>query len=142
MTPIHHPQDVDRALFNTLRLRFELGLFDPTADQPYWKLGAGAFYRCSTRVVSPENAAHQETIRVMVVRKMIFICPYIVIYPTFQGSRFVPEDSALIMKWAHVVLSGPPSFPWRHLSGDTGIWEGVCVNVFTCGCGALHHSFP
>jgi hypothetical protein len=35
-------QDVDRALFNTLRVRFELGLFDPTADQPYWKLGAGA----------------------------------------------------------------------------------------------------
>lgn len=34
-------QDVDRALFNTLRVRFELGLFDPTADQPYWKLGAG-----------------------------------------------------------------------------------------------------
>jgi hypothetical protein len=31
-----------------LRVRFELGLFDPTADQPYWKLGAGA------RVVSWE----------------------------------------------------------------------------------------
>lgn len=33
-------EDVDRALFNTFRLRFELGLFDPIADQPYWKLGA------------------------------------------------------------------------------------------------------
>jgi hypothetical protein len=47
LDPWHCPmalpmQDVDRALFNTLRVRFELGLFDPTADQPYWKLGAGA----------------------------------------------------------------------------------------------------
>jgi hypothetical protein len=28
--------DVDRALFNSLRVRFELGLFDPVQDQPYW----------------------------------------------------------------------------------------------------------
>jgi beta-D-xylosidase 4 len=32
--------DVDRAVSRTLRTRFELGLFDPTDDQPYWKLGA------------------------------------------------------------------------------------------------------
>jgi hypothetical protein len=31
--------DVDRALFNSLRLRFSLGLFDPVDDQPYWKIG-------------------------------------------------------------------------------------------------------
>ena len=31
--------DVDRALFNSFRVRFELGLFDPIDDQPYWKLG-------------------------------------------------------------------------------------------------------
>jgi beta-glucosidase-like glycosyl hydrolase len=34
--------DVDRAVYNTLKLRFDLGLFDDTADQPYWKLGAEA----------------------------------------------------------------------------------------------------
>lgn len=28
--------DVDKALYNTLKLRFELGLFDPIEDQPYW----------------------------------------------------------------------------------------------------------
>jgi beta-glucosidase-like glycosyl hydrolase len=28
--------DVDRALTNTFRLRFHLGLFDPIDDQPYW----------------------------------------------------------------------------------------------------------
>jgi len=28
--------DVDRALYNTLKLRFELGLFDPIENQPYW----------------------------------------------------------------------------------------------------------
>jgi len=33
--------DVDRALFNSLRVRFELGLFDKTDDQPLWKLGQG-----------------------------------------------------------------------------------------------------
>lgn len=33
-------KDVDRALFNTFRVRFELGLFDPVHDQPLWKLGA------------------------------------------------------------------------------------------------------
>ena len=27
-------------VFNTLKLRFELGLFDPIEDQPLWKLGA------------------------------------------------------------------------------------------------------
>jgi beta-glucosidase-like glycosyl hydrolase len=32
--------DVDAALFNTMKVRFELGLFDPIADQPLWKLGA------------------------------------------------------------------------------------------------------
>eukprot|EP00750_Incisomonas_marina_P017818 INCI2497.1.p1 GENE.INCI2497.1~~INCI2497.1.p1 ORF type:complete len:577 (+),score=81.36 INCI2497.1:1065-2795(+) len=32
-------EDVDRALFNSMRLRFDLGLFDPIDDQPYWKLG-------------------------------------------------------------------------------------------------------
>lgn len=31
--------DVDRALFNSFRVRFELGLFDPTDDQPLWRLG-------------------------------------------------------------------------------------------------------
>jgi hypothetical protein len=30
--------DVDAALFNTLKLRFELGLFDPIEDQPYWQV--------------------------------------------------------------------------------------------------------
>lgn len=34
-------EDINRALFNTLRLRFELGLFDPIKDQPYWMLGQG-----------------------------------------------------------------------------------------------------
>ena len=29
---------VDKALYNSLRLRFELGLFDPIQDQPYWKV--------------------------------------------------------------------------------------------------------
>lgn len=28
--------DVKRALHRTLKLRFELGLFDPVEDQPYW----------------------------------------------------------------------------------------------------------
>ena len=32
--------DVDAALYNTMKVRFELGLFDPIADQPLWKLGA------------------------------------------------------------------------------------------------------
>jgi hypothetical protein len=31
--------DVDRALFNSFRVRFELGLFDPVSTQPWWKLG-------------------------------------------------------------------------------------------------------
>ena len=31
--------DVDRAVANTLRVRFDLGLFDPIEDQPLWKLG-------------------------------------------------------------------------------------------------------
>lgn len=43
-------QDVDQALFNSLRVRFELGLFDPIADQPYWKLGAGAMAALFTTV--------------------------------------------------------------------------------------------
>lgn len=30
--------DVDNALYNTLRMRFELGLFDPIGDQPYWHI--------------------------------------------------------------------------------------------------------
>jgi beta-glucosidase-like glycosyl hydrolase len=29
-------RDVDRALAKTLKLRFELGLFDPIEEQPYW----------------------------------------------------------------------------------------------------------
>lgn len=32
-------EDVDRALFNTFRVRFELGLFDPIDTQRYWKFG-------------------------------------------------------------------------------------------------------
>jgi beta-D-xylosidase 4 len=31
--------DIDRALFNSFRVRFELGLFDDVATQPWWKLG-------------------------------------------------------------------------------------------------------
>ena len=39
---LRHPfEDVDGALFNTLRVRFELGLFDPIEGQAYWKLGQG-----------------------------------------------------------------------------------------------------
>ncbi|EGD72666.1 hypothetical protein PTSG_04397 [Salpingoeca rosetta] len=34
--------DVDRALYNTLKLRFELGLFDPIEDQPYWRINASS----------------------------------------------------------------------------------------------------
>jgi xylan 1,4-beta-xylosidase len=30
--------DVDASLFNTFRVRFRLGLFDPPADSPFWKL--------------------------------------------------------------------------------------------------------
>ena len=30
--------DVDAALVNTFRLRFQLGLFDPVEDQPYWRV--------------------------------------------------------------------------------------------------------
>ena len=30
--------DVDTALLHTMRLRFELGLFDPIDDQPYWHM--------------------------------------------------------------------------------------------------------
>ena len=33
--------DVDRAVFNSLRVRFELGLFDKKEDQPLWRLGQG-----------------------------------------------------------------------------------------------------
>ena len=29
---------MDQALFHTLKLRFQLGLFDPTENQPYWKV--------------------------------------------------------------------------------------------------------
>ena len=32
--------DVDKAVANSLRVRFDLGLFDPIEDQPLWKLGA------------------------------------------------------------------------------------------------------
>jgi beta-glucosidase-like glycosyl hydrolase len=31
--------DVDKALYNTLKLRFRLGLFDPLDNQAYWKVG-------------------------------------------------------------------------------------------------------
>jgi len=34
-------KDVDGALFNSLRVRFDLGLFDPIEGQAYWKLGQG-----------------------------------------------------------------------------------------------------
>ena len=38
--------DVNRAVFNSLRVRFDLGLFDRIDDQPYWKLGAEAIGSC------------------------------------------------------------------------------------------------
>jgi len=28
--------DIDQALYNSLKIRFDLGLFDPIDDQPYW----------------------------------------------------------------------------------------------------------
>lgn len=31
-------EDVNQALYNTLKLRFQLGLFDPIEDQPYWHI--------------------------------------------------------------------------------------------------------
>ena len=34
--------DVDAALYRTLKLRFELGLFDPVEDQPYWAVPLSA----------------------------------------------------------------------------------------------------
>ena len=34
--------EVDKALYNTLKLRFELGLFDPIQDQPYWHVKPAA----------------------------------------------------------------------------------------------------
>ena len=33
--------DVDKAVFKSLRVRFELGLSHKTADQPLWRLGQG-----------------------------------------------------------------------------------------------------
>ena len=37
--PNPNPNPNWKALFNTFRVRFELGLFDPIQDQPLWKLG-------------------------------------------------------------------------------------------------------
>ena len=42
---------VDRALYNTFSLRFRLGLFDPTEDQPYWAVPMSA-------VNTEESKAH------------------------------------------------------------------------------------
>ena len=59
--------DIDRALFNSFRVRFELGLFDDVATQPWWKLGerdigtdaSAALNRwpCSAFGVSPYSLA-------------------------------------------------------------------------------------
>lgn len=58
-------EDLDRALFNTFRVRFELGLFDPIEDQPYWQISLGdiaspvatlvvAFTCCSYHSIVPD----------------------------------------------------------------------------------------
>ncbi len=49
-------QDVDRALFNSIRVRFELGLFDPTGDQPYWRYGAGDIGTAKARALNQRAA--------------------------------------------------------------------------------------
>jgi beta-glucosidase-like glycosyl hydrolase len=42
--------DVRKALFNTLRLRFQLGLFDNVDDQPYWHVPLNAVNTTQSQV--------------------------------------------------------------------------------------------
>ena len=48
---------VDQALFNTFRVRFELGLFDPIEDQPLWKLGEQDIGTDAAKALNLEIAA-------------------------------------------------------------------------------------
>ena len=48
--------DVNRAVFNSLRVRFDLGLFDRIDDQPYWKLGAEAIGSEESRALNLKAA--------------------------------------------------------------------------------------
>ena len=49
--------DVDRALFNTMRVRFELGLFDPIDDQPYWRYNESDIGTDASRELNQRAAA-------------------------------------------------------------------------------------
>ncbi|EOD18267.1 hypothetical protein EMIHUDRAFT_447998 [Emiliania huxleyi CCMP1516] len=49
--------DVDRALFNTFRVRFKLGLFDPKAGNPYWQLGEADIGTAASRALNRHAAA-------------------------------------------------------------------------------------
>ena len=49
--------DVDRALFNSLRVRFDLGLFDPKERNPYWSLGADDIGTDASRALSRRAAS-------------------------------------------------------------------------------------
>ena len=49
--------DVDRALYNTMRIRFELGLFDAKRSSPYWRLGEDDIGSDASKALNYEAAA-------------------------------------------------------------------------------------
>ncbi len=53
---------VDKALFNTLRLRFLLGLFDPISNQPYWSVSGSIINNEYARELNKFSARQSMTL--------------------------------------------------------------------------------
>eukprot|EP00930_Biecheleria_cincta_P068790 TRINITY_DN56620_c0_g1_i1.p1 TRINITY_DN56620_c0_g1~~TRINITY_DN56620_c0_g1_i1.p1 ORF type:complete len:828 (-),score=123.36 TRINITY_DN56620_c0_g1_i1:71-2341(-) len=115
--------DVDRALFNSLRIRFELGLFDPTADQPYWKLGQSDIGRADGKELNLRAA----------LSSLVLIQNPLGLLPLRQGQRIAvigPHANAsmdLIQTDTGAVCPQAANNNWTHRSGNSEPSSFYCI---------------
>merc|ERR1712166_92164 len=138
--------DVDGAVFNSLRIRFELGLFDPIADQPLWELGEKDIGTASSTALNLKAAQSslvllQNPSQILPLERGLNIA---VIGPYANTSAaLIQHDSGLIC----------PGKPWNHNDNDPTMFD--CVQspfqaisvanrggstVYERGCGLVSNS--
>jgi beta-D-xylosidase 4 len=95
-------QDVDTLLHRSLRLRFELGLFDPIEDQPYWH------YSVANKV----DTAASQALNVLATRSALVLlkndAPVSAAAPASPPPSS-PSSSSVVSTSSSASVSAPPS---------------------------------
>ena len=101
--------DIDLLLFRSLKMRFELGLFDPIENQPYWQIPPEVVNNDSAKSLSLEATLQSMTL--------------------LQNPEWNEEPILPIKKGQKVAVIGPHAMAQRELVGN---YLGQVKGEFVC----------